>query len=59
MEVFVSLHNPIRAELKGSNDAQALGVVVRADTPILALCRALVGAGHDPDRITWTPIPDA
>lgn len=50
MEVFVSVLNPIRAELKRSNDAQALGVVVRADTPILALCRALVGAGHDPDQ---------
>jgi hypothetical protein len=41
---------PIRATLVGSNRCEALGATGRGYTPILALCRALVAAGHDPRR---------
>jgi hypothetical protein len=41
---------PIRATLFGSNRCEALGVTGRGYTPILALCRALVAADHDPHR---------
>jgi hypothetical protein len=37
----------IRAELTG-NQCSALGVTARAAAPVLALCRKLVAAGHDP-----------
>jgi hypothetical protein len=40
----------IRAELKGSNCCEALGVTARGHAPVLDLCRALVAAGHDPHR---------
>jgi hypothetical protein len=40
----------IRAELIGSDTATALGVTVTSYTPVLALCRRLIEAGHDPDR---------
>jgi hypothetical protein len=39
----------IHAELTGADMAAAGGLVVRAAAPILALCRALIDAGHDPD----------
>jgi hypothetical protein len=39
---------PIRAEIAGSNQANACGVTVSRHAPVLALCRALIGAGHDP-----------
>jgi hypothetical protein len=38
----------IRAEIIGSNQANACGVTVTRHAPVLALCRALIGAGHDP-----------
>lgn len=38
----------IRAELTGSDTCTALGVGVRANAPVLALCRALVTHGLDP-----------
>jgi hypothetical protein len=38
----------ISAELIGTNHATALGVVARSPSPVLALCRTLVEAGHDP-----------
>jgi hypothetical protein len=41
---------PIRATLIASNCCEALGITGRGYTPVLALCRALVGAGHDPRR---------
>jgi hypothetical protein len=41
---------PIRATLVGSNCCEALGITGRGYTPILALCLALVAAGHDPRR---------
>jgi hypothetical protein len=38
----------IRAELTGSDICAALGVTIRSTTPVLALCRRLIEAGHDP-----------
>ena len=38
----------IRAELRGSNRALAAGIVAVGSSPVLALCRRLVEAGHDP-----------
>jgi hypothetical protein len=40
--------NGIRAELIGSDTCTALGIAVRAGAPVLAMCRRLVAAGHDP-----------
>jgi hypothetical protein len=45
------VHAPIkliRAELGGDDTASALGETVRSSSPVIALCRALVAAGHDP-----------
>jgi hypothetical protein len=39
----------IRAELTGSNTCAAKGITVRANAPVLGLCRKLIDAGHDPD----------
>jgi hypothetical protein len=39
----------IRADLIGQSQASACGVVVSGrNAPVLALCRALIEAGHDP-----------
>jgi hypothetical protein len=38
----------IRAQLTGSNKAIAAGITVTGSAPVLALCRRLVAAGHDP-----------
>jgi len=44
-----SRRGPIRAELVGDDDAcTALGIRVKSPSPVLALCRKLVDAGHDP-----------
>jgi len=40
----------IRAELTGCNTCTALGISVRAAAPVLAICRSLVAAGHDPHK---------
>jgi len=37
----------IRAELS-DDTCSALGITAKADAPVLALCRKLVDAGHDP-----------
>jgi hypothetical protein len=39
---------PIRAELTGDSDCAALRMTVTAAVPVLALCRKLIEAGHDP-----------
>jgi len=39
---------PIRAELVGSYHCTACGLTAQGETPILAICRALIAAGHDP-----------
>jgi hypothetical protein len=41
---------PIPATLIGSDRCTAEGISVRAYAPVLALCRALIEAGHDPGR---------
>jgi hypothetical protein len=41
---------PIRAELIGVHCCSALGITVCGSAPVLALCRELVAAGHDPSR---------
>jgi hypothetical protein len=38
----------IRAEITGSDTATAAGITVRAEAPVLELCRKLIEAGHDP-----------
>jgi hypothetical protein len=38
----------LRAELIGSDTCIALGLVINSSSPVLAMCRALVIAGHDP-----------
>jgi hypothetical protein len=37
-----------RAELSGSTICSAAGQIAIGHTPVLALCRALIAAGHDP-----------
>ena len=41
---------PIRATLVGSDHSEALGLTGHGYTPVLALCRALLAAGHDARR---------
>jgi hypothetical protein len=38
----------IRATLSGDDIATALGITTQSSAPVLALCRQLVAAGHDP-----------
>jgi hypothetical protein len=38
----------IRAELIGSDSCTALGLIAKSGAPMLALCRKLIEAGHDP-----------
>jgi hypothetical protein len=38
----------VRAELIGTNRATALGIKAHNPSPVVALCRTLVEAGHDP-----------
>ena len=38
----------LRAELTKSDIATAEGITVKAASPVLALCRKLIDAGHDP-----------
>jgi hypothetical protein len=38
----------IRADLAGSDTCIALGLAINSSSPVLALCRALIEAGHDP-----------
>jgi hypothetical protein len=41
---------PVCAELLGSDTCKAAGVTARGPSPVLALCRELIGAGFDPSR---------
>jgi hypothetical protein len=45
-----SVRFPIRATLIGSDHCEALGITGQGSAPVLALCRALVAAGHDTRR---------
>jgi hypothetical protein len=38
----------VRVQLLGDHTCSALGITVSSGTPVLALCRKLVAAGHDP-----------
>jgi hypothetical protein len=38
----------VRSELTGDNTCSALGFTAKSFSPVLALCRQLVEAGHDP-----------
>ena len=40
----------IHAELSGSDTCTAEGYTIRANAPVLALCRKLVDVGYDPTR---------
>lgn len=45
------MHAPftaIRAEIAGSDTCVSSGITVRSPSPVLAICRALIDAGHDP-----------
>ena len=44
------LQDPLRADLHGSNQADAEGITKRGHAPVLSLCRQLLAAGLDPDR---------
>lgn len=46
---FLITSQPICAELVGSGICRAAGLTARSAAPVLAICRALIAAGHDPD----------
>jgi hypothetical protein len=41
---------PICAELIRSDRCSAFGIIATGHAPVLGLCRALIAAGHDPNR---------
>jgi hypothetical protein len=38
----------IHAELSGADTCSASGITVKSESPVLAVCRKLIDAGHDP-----------
>jgi hypothetical protein len=42
--------DPIIAAITGSHTAVALDITVQSPSPVLCLCRVLLGAGMDPDQ---------
>jgi hypothetical protein len=52
-----SANKPIRAQLAG-DICTALGLTAKSDSPVLALCRMLVDAGHDPSTPLEAPALD-
>ena len=42
------LANLVRAEIVRDDRCKAAGITVRSPSPVLAMCRALIGAGHHP-----------
>ena len=38
----------MRADLTGSDTCSATGISAHSSAPVLALCRLLIAAGHDP-----------
>lgn len=38
----------VRAELTGDDTCTAIGIMAKSSSPVLALCRKLIAAGHDP-----------
>ena len=45
-----AVRQPIYAELSGGDKCSALGITAHGTSPILALCRLLIGARYDPSR---------
>jgi hypothetical protein len=41
------IRQAIRADLIGADTCTALGLTCKSSSPVLALCRALIAAGHD------------
>jgi hypothetical protein len=48
--VEIALAEPIVAHIIANDSATAEGITVTSASPILALCRALLAAGFDPNR---------
>jgi hypothetical protein len=46
--VYTTSSDNCKAELIGADCAAALGIEAHGSSPVFALCRALVEAGHDP-----------
>jgi hypothetical protein len=46
----ISSKQDVRAELARDDTCTALGIIAHANAPVLALCRRLIEAGHDPAR---------
>jgi hypothetical protein len=44
----ITFNPPLRGELAGSHRCTANGFTANGPTPVLALCRELLAAGHDP-----------
>jgi hypothetical protein len=42
---------PVTAHLQGDDICAALGIVVKSQSPVVTLCRKLVGAGYETDSI--------
>jgi hypothetical protein len=42
--------NPIEAQLFGSTECRWRSIITRGQAPVLAMCRALIGAGFNPSR---------
>jgi len=45
---FAEHPTPIRAELSGGRRCSAIGITATGNAPVLALCRRLIEAGHNP-----------
>ena len=50
-QVAGETQNPIRAELFGSDQCRAEGIVARGNAPVLELCRKLIAEGYDPSAL--------
>ena len=44
----MKINSCLRAELTKSDIATAEGITVKAESPVLGLCRKLIAAGYDP-----------
>ena len=42
--------DPIEAQLIGSDTCKVRSITTKSSSPVLAMCRALIGAGYDPRR---------
>jgi hypothetical protein len=44
------MSTPVVCQLTGSDRCEVNGLVVKHSAPVLAMCRALIDAGYDPER---------